>query len=126
MQNPVRIFTALALLLFHATIFAGEKVLPPLPKSGYIHNRISTQQDVAQGNAVFATPPEQDGRRKLLKIPIPQYATYLADGTNSLVFVIQAEEIDGRPMIGARYPNGAEAAGLLSEFMLLGVTPHLK
>ena len=125
MQQILRKIILLLASLFSAYTPAQESALPPLPTKGFISGRISTQQDVTSGNAAFATPPEQDLNRKPISIPIPEYAVYTADGSNKIVFIIQVEEVDGTPMIGARYPEGGEIVGTPNEFQLLGVNPTI-
>ena len=125
MRHLVLTVFIIASSLISAPMAAGDNVLPPLPTEGYISGRISTQQDVTDGNAAFATPPDQDSRRNPIHIKIPQYGVYLGDGKNNLVFIIQAEEIDGASMIGARYPDGGEVVGTTDDFHLLGVEPKL-
>lgn len=100
-------------------------MLPPLPVKAFVSGRISTQQDVAVGHAAFAAPPEQDLQRQPIDVPIPSYAIYLADGKNELVFVIQAEFINGEPMIGARLPDGGDIVGTARDFQFLGANPQI-
>lgn len=111
-------------LCFSAQAIAQESVFPPLPTEGFISGRIATQEDVTNGNAAFATLPEQRVVRQPVPIPVPQYAIYRGDGKNKLVFVIQVEKVNGKVTIGARYPEGDDVIGIATDFQLLGNIPR--
>lgn len=111
-------------LCFSALTIAQEGVYPPLPTEGFVSGRIATQEDVTNGNAAFATLPEQRVMRQPVPIPIPQYAIYRGDGKSKLVFVIQVEKVNGKVTIGARYPEGGDVIGIATDFQLLGNTPR--
>jgi hypothetical protein len=100
---------------------------PPLPAAGFIHGRSATSADLAAGNAVFVGP----ARGVPLDIEVPQYAEWTDPGKANekaslrRVFVIQAETINGTPMLGLRdVESGAMSAALLTEVRLHGTKPQ--
>lgn len=125
MQKHQRKIILLSALLFSVPTLAQENTLPLLPTEGFISGRIATQEDVKNGNAAFATLPEQKVFRRAIPIPIPQYAIYTAKGENKIVFIIQAEKVNGEATIGARFPEGGEVIGTPKDFQLLGVNPTI-
>jgi len=112
-------------LSFSALTVAAEKVdYPPLPTEGFVTGRIATQEDVNNGNAAFATLPEQKVVRQAVPIPVPQYAVYRGGQKHELMFVIQVEKVNGKVTIGARPVEGGDVViGTPTDFMLLGNTP---
>lgn len=102
---------------------AADTSWPPLPKTGFISGRAATTTDVDAGNAAFVARVGETVIGKPIAITIPQYAYYVEGKEKPPVIVIQAEEAQGHKMIGARYLNGKEAVGLISDFELLGVNP---
>ena len=65
---------------------------PELPTSGFIAGRVAIQEDVSNGDAVFAAFGSVTS--DLLQIDIPQYALLTNDDGSSIpVFVIQAEVV---------------------------------
>jgi hypothetical protein len=96
---------------------------PALPSKGFIFGRPATQQDVADGNAVFSA--EKDGKviGTPLSIQIPQYA-FWDDGKGHKipVIVVQAELANGFEMAGLRNAKGEDLACTLPELTLLGQT----
>lgn len=123
----VRVWPAIllaALLAAGAAANAQGDGWPPLPKEeGFIKGRTATRADVAAGKAVFA--PEVGGTSvgKPLAITIPQYAYYKEGGKKTPAIVVQAEEVEGMKMVGARLANGKAVVGLLQNFDLLGKLP---
>jgi hypothetical protein len=105
---------------------AQGEAWPVLPKQGFISGRTATRSDIAAGNAVFV--PEIGGvsAGRPLAIMIPQYAYYNEAGKRTPAIIVQAEEVQGMKMLGARLANGKQAVGLLENFELLGKTPPKK
>jgi hypothetical protein len=122
-MKPLRRFLLGLLVLVGAGVNAQEAAWPPLPKQGFSSGHTATRADVAKGNAVFV--PEVGGVSvgRPLAIVIPQYAYYKEEGKKEPVIVIQAEEVQGMKMLGARRTNGKHVVGLLENFELLGRTP---
>ncbi len=111
-------------LLFSTLLTAAEKKLPPLPTEGFITGRIATQADVRNGNAAFASLPEQDVMRSAVPIPVPQYAYYRGKNKLVMAFVIQIERVNGKLTIGARLIESGEiVVGAPQDFQMLGVAP---
>jgi hypothetical protein len=99
---------------------AQSTMWPPLPKQGFVVGRAATQADIAAGNAAFVAAVGGVTIGKPLPLAIPQYA-YYRNGTDKIpVVVIQAEEAQGKKLIGARLVTGEEVVGLISDFELLG------
>ena len=109
-----------------AGVNAQGETWPALPKQGYISGRTATRADVAAGNAAFV--PEVGGVSvgRPLAIVIPQYAYYKDQMKRTPVIIIQAENVQGMKMLGARLANGKHVVGLLENFELLGTTPPRK
>jgi hypothetical protein len=84
---------------------SGLVAWPPLP-AAFITGRSATQEDVAQGKAVFAT---RAGNSIPLPIAIPQYAFCELDGTRVPGLVVQAEQSQGLAVAGFRPLSGAPA-----------------
>ena len=113
-------------MLFSTLLTAEEKKLPPLPTEGFITGRIATQEDVKNGNAAFATLPEQKIIRSAVSLPLPQYAVYYTKDKQKLVFVIQVEKINGKATVGARLvETGEVVVGTPKDFQFLGVAPTI-
>ena len=103
---------------------------PPLPKQGFISDRVATPADVAAGNAVFsAGVGSATGKSTALRIQIPQYAYYNEGGTNIPVVVLQAERTEIRKpsgevvqltFVGLLMPNGKKLVAALPNIKLLG------
>jgi hypothetical protein len=65
---------------------------PSLPRTGFVAGRIANQQDVAAGNAAFASSGGITS--EVSKTVVPQYGLWIDDGDNPVpVIVIQAEII---------------------------------
>jgi len=122
-MKPLGRFLVGLLIVAGAGVNAQEEVWPSLPKQGFISGRTATRADVAAGNAVFV--PEVGGVSvgRPLAIVIPQYAYYKEGGNKAPVIIIQAEEVQGMKMLGARRANGKHVVGLLENFELLGRAP---
>ncbi len=103
--------------------FAENPLWPTLPKTGFIAGRPATQQDVANGNAVFSA--EKDGKVIGVPLPIeiPEYA-YWDDGNGHKVpvIVIQAERANSVEVFGLLNPSGEYQACTGQELTLLGQT----
>lgn len=96
---------------------------PDLSTIQYVSNRPATEADINDGAAVFLLQSEGVNIGTPISIDIPQYAihTDLETGEKSNVVVIQAEEADGRQVIGAIIiSSNGFMAGLVNEFELLG------
>jgi len=96
---------------------------PTLPKTGFIAGRPATQQDVADGNAVFSA--EKDGVviGKPLPVQIPQFALWDdGKGHRIPVIVVQAESANGFEIFGLRDASGKDLACTRAELVLLGQT----
>jgi hypothetical protein len=123
MKARARLVTLIAALMAATAAANAQEAWPPLPKEGFIAGRTATRADVAAGKAVFA--PEAGGASvgKPLAVAIPQYAYYKEGGKRTPVIVVQAEEVQGMKMVGARLANGKAVVGLLQNFDLLGKVP---
>jgi len=126
--SRMKAHTRLAILL--AALMAAGAVAnaqggawPPLPNEGFIKGRTATPADVAAGRAVFAPQAGGASVGKPLAIAIPQYAYYKEGGKKTPVIVVQAEEVQGMRMVGARLASGKAVVGLLQNFDLLGKVP---
>jgi hypothetical protein len=106
-----------------ATALAQNPEWPPLPKTGFIAGRSATQQDVADGNAVFSA--EKNGKVIGIPLPvqIPQFALWDdGKGHKVPVIVIQAEFANGFEIFGLHDANGKYLACTRPELTLLGQT----
>ena len=121
-----RFFIGLLFVAAVAGANAQGEAWPALPKQGFISGRTATRADVAAGNAAFV--PEVGGVSvgQPLAIVIPQYAYYKNQMNRTPVIIIQAENVQGMNMLGARLANGKHVVGLLENFELLGTTPPRK
>jgi hypothetical protein len=121
-----RLAILVAALVAAAVATIAQEAWPPLPSEGFIKGRTATRADVAAGRAVFA--PEVGGVSvgKPLAITIPQYAYYKEGGKRTPAIVVQAEEVQGMKMVGARLGSGKAVVGLLQNFDLLGKVPPRK
>jgi len=99
---------------------------PALPTRGFITGRAATQQDMADGEAVFVA--EVGGRivGVPLDITVPQYAIHIDHeaGIGKRVIVLQAERASGIEMIGyVELETNAYGVGTAAEFEFLGTAP---
>lgn len=93
---------------------------PPLPKDGFVIGRAATKSDVAAGHAVFVAAQGEITIGKPIAIQLPQYAWYKGDKRKAPAVVIQAEEANGKRIVGARLLDGRYVAGFITDFELLG------
>lgn len=93
---------------------------PALPKTEFISGRVATLKDIDVKKAAFVSESGGKPVGKPLKMKIPQYAYYIENKKKIPVIVIQAEEVRGQNVIGARRLDGKEVIGALPEFKLLG------
>ena len=117
--------TIIALLLcIVGTAAQGQSsVWPPLLKQGFMVGHSATQADVTAGNAAFVAAIGGVTIGKPLAIAIPQYAYYKNGNEKLPVIVIQAEEAQGKKLIGARLVTGQDVVGFITDFELLGRVP---
>lgn len=114
---------ATILLLAAAMAGAADATWPTMPTK-FVSGRLATQEDLANGNAVFfieaggkqLTTPTQQFR-------IPQYAYLLqANGARRPVVLVQAEILDGEAVLGLRNAQGEMFIASGEEVELLGLT----
>ena len=111
-----------AALLFGLAIAAGAQPAkwPPLPSQGFIVGRAATKADVDAGNAVFVAADDDRVIGVPLALEIPQYAYFVDNGKRIPAIILQAEEVQGQTLLGARLLNGQYMAGFIGDFELLG------
>ncbi|TPG40995.1 hypothetical protein EAH79_07620 [Sphingomonas koreensis] len=92
---------------------------PALPKEGFVAGRQATEQDVEDGNAVFAL---RSGGKGPLHIHIPQYVLWKDEGGKEHpMILVQAEQGQGATqLVGMRDFEGKETVATLDEVKLLG------
>ena len=115
-----KILGALVLVSTSIAGHAQHTQWPSLAKQGFISGRSATEPDVASGSAIFSTSAGNIVTGQPLKIAIPQYAYHIVSGKRVPVVVVQAEEVHGRALIGARDFSGQYLVGSRKEFELLG------
>ena len=96
---------------------------PALPTRGFIAGRAATQQDMADGDAVFVAEVGGQIVGEPLDITVPQYAFHVdqATGARTRVIVLQAERAGTLEMIGYVAPDtNTYGVGTAREFELLG------
>jgi hypothetical protein len=97
---------------------------PPLPATGFISGRAATDQDVADGNAVFVLKAYGGYFGKPMDIVIPQYAIMTKRGEKPVpVIVVQAEMGGGVKVFGVRGLDGDKSTARDFELELLGTKP---
>ena len=102
---------------------AADTTWPTMPTK-FVSGRLATHEDLANGNAVFLI--EAGGKQ--LTIPtqqyrIPQFAYLLqADGKKRPAVLVQAELMDGEPVLGLRDADGEMIIASDKEVELLGLT----
>jgi len=108
---------------YQHTNMISEKSWPKLESILFIAGRPATKQDVEIGSAAFVA--EKDGVLigKPIDIPLPQYAFFKRGTERIPVIVIQAEEAQGRQMLGAKLLDGEYLVGTMTEFQLFDNTP---
>jgi len=117
-----------ALLASMAISAASAQTSPPawpaLPATGFVSGRPATDQDVADGNAVFVLREFSTPFGKPMDIAIPQYAYLTRRGQMPVpVIVIQAEIGKGLKFFGVRDLAGKTSTARDYELQLLGTTP---
>jgi hypothetical protein len=113
-----------ALLAWLAISTALAQDWPALPTTGFVAGRPATDQDVADGNAVFVLKAYGIYFGKPLEIAIPQYAYLIKKGEKpARVIVIQAENGKGRKLFGIRDMDGKTAVVKDTDLQLLGTKP---
>lgn len=96
---------------------------PELSSVKSISGRVATQQDVDSGKAVFTLHADGRDRAKPVNISIPQYGMHISHsfGEISHVIIIQAEEANGKQVLGAlKFNSNDIITDFLEEFLLLG------
>lgn len=96
---------------------------PDLSTIKFVSNRLATEEDLAQGAAVFLMKPDNQNPGVPINIALPQYAIHTDErtGEKSNVVVIQAEEANNQQIFGALViATNTHLAGMSSEFLLLG------
>lgn len=106
-----------------AAALAQPSAWPPLPTDEFIRGRAATKEDVDARRAVFVAAVDGVPVGHPIDITIPQYAYYADRGGKVAVVVVQAEEAQGRQILGARRFDGSEIVGLIADFELLGKQP---
>ena len=98
---------------------------PDLPNTGFMRGRAATEEDVRDGNAVFVLRSNDELIGEPLPIDIPQFAVHVDEETGARVpcILMQAERAGPQEIAGVRYLHGGVGAGLLREFVLLGIQP---
>ncbi|MFZ3361277.1 MAG: hypothetical protein WA177_21235 [Xanthobacteraceae bacterium] len=103
---------------------SASQAWPPLPTSGFVSGRPATDQDIADGNAVFVLKAYGSYFGQPMDIVIPQYAYMTKRGQNSVpVIVVQAEVGGGIKLFGVRTFGGVKATARDYELRLLGTKP---
>ncbi len=115
-KNAIRM---LAVALSAAALFSGASLWPPLPSKGFMTDRAAEPEDVDNGTAVFATGEEGHVTGRPINIKIPQYGYFREE--KKYVIILQAEEYDGKSVIGAETFDGQQVVGFMDDFELLGV-----
>jgi hypothetical protein len=115
----------LATLLALAGISAAlAQTWPALPSTGFISGRAATDQDVADGNAIFVLRAYGIYFGKPLDTVIPQYAYLTKKGAKPVpVIVVQAEAGKGIKLFGVRGLDGDKSVVRDYELQLLGTKP---
>ena len=99
---------------------------PALPTRGFIAGRVATQQDMADGDAVFVAEVAGQIVGVPLDIVVPQFAIHIDHeaGVGKRVIVLQAERAGGIDMIGyVELGTDTYGVGTAAEFELLGTAP---
>ena len=97
---------------------------PPLPTTGFVSGRPATDEDVADGNAIFVLKAYGTYFGKPMDIVIPQYAYLTKAGEKPVpVIVVQAEIGNGIKLFGVRGLDGDKSTAREFELKLLGTKP---
>jgi hypothetical protein len=114
----------LATILACSAVFAGAAgaTWPTLP-TRFVSGRLATQEDLANGNAVFRF--DVGGKRVTTptrRFQIPQFAFLLEANRKRPVIVVQVELLEGKPVFGLRDAEGEMFIASADEVQLLGQT----
>ena len=113
-----------ALLAVLGVSAALAQTWPALPAKGFVSGRPATDQDVADGNALFVLKARGVYFGKPLDIVIPQYAYLLKRGGKPVpVIVIQGEQERNIKLFGVRGLDGDVFVVRAPELQLLGAKP---
>ncbi len=119
----MRLWVASLLLLLGISA-ALAQAWPPLPTTGFVSGRPATEQDVADGNAVFVLKQYGTYFGKPVDVVIPQYAYLIGKGEKPVpVIVIQAEQERNLKLFGVRELDGKIGTVKETDLQLLGVNP---
>src|SRR5207302_866893 len=102
---------------------SADHIWPPLSEFKSTHGRAANAADVNDGAAIFVLGDKEKPSGNPINIALPQYAFHVDSetGKKTPCIVIQAEEIEGRRLIGALLlPKRGALAGFFNEFELLG------
>ena len=113
---------AMIFALSAAMAGAADATWPIMPTK-FVSGRLATNEDLANGNAVFLI--EVEGKRLTTptqRFQIPQFAYLLEAGKHRRpVVVVQVELLDGEPVIGLRDAEGEMFIASAKEVELLGL-----
>src|ERR1700760_1428840 len=84
--------------------------------------RVATQDDIAQGSAVFAIESAKPHRPWSMMLPRCG-REHRSDGSVAAVIVLQAEEFNGKIMLGVRYVTGGNDVCTFDEVELFDEPP---
>jgi len=108
-KKPLTIIL-LGIVLFNPLTFSnttadkvkGKFAWPSLPSTGFIKGRVATKSDVDKRHAVFAYVNGKNKSTPINDIQVPQYGLVKHHDSKKLVpvIVLQAEVVQGTPMIG--------------------------
>jgi hypothetical protein len=96
---------------------------PPLPAKGFISGRPATDEDVANGNAIFVLKAHGVYFGKPVDMAIPQFAYLKRGGKTVPVIIIQAEQERSIKIFGVRGLDGDASVAKEPELQLLGTKP---
>jgi hypothetical protein len=118
-----RAFAGFAALVAAAIALSGAAVAqdqgwPALPGTGFISGRPAVDADVDKGDAIFVGTKQGKAIGKPLPIAIPQYGVLTVP--NLPVIIVQAEEVNGEKLYGARDFQGGEYVVKAEHLKLLG------
>jgi hypothetical protein len=117
------VFLGISAVVAQTSPPTSQPAWPPLPTTGFVSGRAATNQDVADGNAVFVLKVYGAAVGKPLDITVPQYAYLMSKGGNPVpVIVIQAETYRGLKLIGIRDLAGKTSAVREADLQLWGTT----
>ena len=115
--------SVLALLALNSPVAGADRVQwPALAGIPFIEGRAATEEDVDNRSAVFVLKADDLYIGTPIDIELPQYALYHNEkGEAEQVIVIQAEEAQGKKVLGAvQVKTGQYLVGLFHDFELLG------